>query len=85
MNQAKIIGLAGGSGSGKTTIVDKITESVYDFVVIPQDSYYKSARNMSNVNITAFNFDHPEAFDNDLLFETSDSSEKYAAHRYARV
>jgi uridine kinase len=69
MNQAKLIGISGGSGSGKTTIVEKITESVTDFVVIPQDSYYKSAENMSNINITAFNFDHPDAFDNDLLFE----------------
>lgn len=69
MAQAKIIGIAGGSGSGKTTIVRKISEVVSEFVFVPQDNYYKSAEYISNSNITAFNFDHPEAFDNDLLFE----------------
>ncbi len=69
MAEAKIIGICGGSGSGKTTIVRKISELVSDFVFIPQDNYYKSAEYISNANITAFNFDHPEAFDNDLLWE----------------
>lgn len=69
MTDVKIIGISGGSGSGKTTIVKKISESVRDFVFIPQDSYYKSAEYMTNENITAFNFDHPDAFDTDLIFE----------------
>lgn len=68
MEEAKLIGICGGSGSGKTTIVNEIAEHISDFVVIPQDSYYKTAEHMSNINITAFNFDHPDAFDNDLLF-----------------
>jgi uridine kinase len=68
MTDAKLIGICGGSGSGKTTIVRKISELVSDFVFIPQDNYYKSAEYISNANITAFNFDHPEAFDNDLLW-----------------
>lgn len=85
--EAKIIGIAGGSGSGKTTIVNKISSIVSDFVVLPQDSYYKSAdeilqqrsgdsepaahshSHISNANISNFNFDHPSAFDTDLLFE----------------
>jgi len=67
MVPAKIIGICGGSGSGKTTIVRKISELVSDFVFVPQDNYYKSATYMSNSNITAFNFDHPDAFDNELL------------------
>jgi len=65
----KVIGICGGSGSGKTTIVRKISELVSDFVFIPQDSYYKSAEFISNANITAFNFDHPDAFDNPLIIE----------------
>jgi len=68
-NKVKLVGITGGSGSGKTTIVRKISEIVPDFVFIPQDNYYKSAEHISNTNITAFNFDHPEAFDNILLHE----------------
>lgn len=64
-----IMGVSGGSGSGKTTIVRKISETVPDFTVIPQDNYYRSAAHMSNANITAFNFDHPAAFDTELLVE----------------
>ncbi len=69
MTPAKIIGICGGSGSGKTTIVRKISEVVSDFVFVPQDNYYKSAEYISNSNITAFNFDHPDAFDNALLLD----------------
>jgi uridine kinase len=69
MGKAKIIGITGGSGSGKTTIVKKISEHVSDFVFIPQDNYYCSASHISNENITAFNFDHPDAFDKDLMHQ----------------
>ncbi len=67
MEKAVVIGIAGGSGSGKTTIVNRIRDIVEDFVFIPQDNYYKSAEYMNNTNITAFNFDHPDAFDSDLI------------------
>lgn len=67
MAEVKIIGISGGSGSGKTTIVRKIAEMVPQFSCIPQDNYYLSADNISNQNITAFNFDHPSAFDTELL------------------
>jgi uridine kinase len=73
MAGAKIIGIGGGSGSGKTTIVRKISELVSDFAFIPQDNYYKSAEYISNQNITAFNFDRPDAFDNALLIEHLDA------------
>ena len=73
MPEAKLLGICGPSGSGKTTIVRKISELVPDFVFIPQDNYYKSAEYISNANITAFNFDHPEAFDNELLWQHLDS------------
>jgi len=67
LHGVKIIGITGGSGSGKTTIVRKIAEIIPDFLFIPQDNYYKSAEYMSNKNITAFNFDHPDAFDNEFI------------------
>jgi len=69
MEPVRIIGISGGSGSGKTTIVRKIGEMAREFAFVPQDNYYKSAEYISNTNITAFNFDHPEAFDNELLRE----------------
>ena len=69
MDKVKIIGIAGGSGSGKTTIVRKIGELVPNFVCIAQDNYYLSAEHVNNTNITAFNFDHPSAFDTPLLVE----------------
>jgi uridine kinase len=69
MSDVKIVGISGGSGSGKTTIIERITDYVSEFVFIPQDNYYKSADHVSNVNITAFNFDHPDAFDHVLLLE----------------
>jgi uridine kinase len=71
----RIIGISGGSGSGKTTIVRKIAEIVPDFVFIPQDNYYMSADQMPRrqesvgdlLVPTELNFDHPSAFDNTLL------------------
>ncbi len=68
-DKVTFVGITGGSGSGKTTIVRNIGEIVSDFVFIPQDNYYKSAEHVTNSSITAFNFDHPAAFDTDLLIE----------------
>lgn len=65
--EVKVIGVTGGSGSGKSTIVRKISEVCPNFVCISQDSYYKSAAFVNNSNITAFNFDHPDSFDTELL------------------
>lgn len=65
----KIIGISGGSGSGKTTIVRRIAGVVPEFTFLAQDSYYKSAEFVDNENITAFNFDHPSAFDTELMVE----------------
>lgn len=68
MNDVTFVGITGGSGSGKTTIVKKIEEIVSEFVFLPQDNYYKSAKHITNTTITDFNFDHPDAFDSDLLY-----------------
>lgn len=67
--EVRIIGITGGSGSGKSTIVRKISDVISDFVFIPQDNYYHSAEYMGNENITAYNFDHPDAFDTELLYQ----------------
>ena len=64
-----IIGIAGGTGSGKTTVVRKIIESLpLDKVaLIPQDSYYNDTTGMTMEERRLINFDHPDAFDWDLL------------------
>jgi uridine kinase len=67
MGGVRIVGIGGGSGSGKTTIVTRVTEIVRDYALVPQDNYYRSAEYLTNLTITDFNFDHPDAFDSDLL------------------
>jgi len=67
-----IIGIAGGSGSGKTTVVKEITrrmQSREDIVVIPQDSYYKDQGHLSMEERQALNFDHPDSIDWKLLVQ----------------
>lgn len=65
----KLIGITGGSGSGKSTVVRRIEEVSSDCLLIEQENYYKSAPQVNNDNITAFNFDHPDAFDMDLMLK----------------
>jgi len=64
-----IIGIAGGTGSGKTTVVDQIiTELPADEVcVISQDSYYRDTSHLSYDERVDINFDHPNSIDFDLL------------------
>lgn len=66
-----IIGIAGGTGSGKTTVVRKITGLLKkeDVVVIPQDSYYKDSSHLTPQEKSVQNFDHPESVDFDLLIQ----------------
>ena len=64
-----IIGIAGGTGSGKTTVVRKIVESLpgEKVAVIPQDSYYNDNTGIPMEERRKINFDHPNAFDWKLL------------------
>ena len=64
-----IIGIAGGTGSGKTTVVRKIIESLPagEVVLLPQDSYYKDSSHVPAERRQSINFDHPDAFDWPLL------------------
>lgn len=66
-----IIGIAGGTGSGKTTVVRKIAEALppHYVAVVPLDSYYNDTTNMTAEERRAINFDHPDAFDWKLLIE----------------
>lgn len=69
MKKPIVIGIAGGTGSGKTTIADKVLESIHekDIVIIEQDSYYKDQSDVEFKEREKRNYDHPFAFDNDLL------------------
>ena len=68
-NHVTIIGIAGGTGSGKTTVVRKIVEALpADTVaVIPQDSYYNAQWDLDPEERKKTNFDHPDAFEWPLL------------------
>jgi len=64
-----IIGIAGGTGSGKTTVVDQIIQEldILDICVIYQDDYYKDLSHLSYEERTQVNFDHPQSIDFELL------------------
>ena len=66
-----IIGIAGGTGSGKTTVVNQILNELptEEVTVISQDSYYSKNDNLSYKERCGINFDHPRAIDFELLIE----------------
>ena len=66
-----IIGISGGTGSGKTTVANRILESVRasEVVFIQQDSYYRNIEDLPLDIREVANFDHPDALDNDLLIQ----------------
>jgi uridine kinase len=66
-----IVGIAGGTGSGKTTVVKKVLESLPkdEVIVIPQDSYYRDNSNISLEARQKINFDHPDSVEFELLIE----------------
>jgi len=66
-----IVGIAGGTGSGKTTVVNKIIKKLPKeaVVIIPQDSYYKDNSDIPLEKRQEINFDHPRAIEFNLLIE----------------
>ncbi|MFJ5621482.1 uridine kinase [Peribacillus loiseleuriae] len=66
-----VIGVAGGSGSGKTSVTRAIYESFkgHSILMLEQDYYYKDQTNLPFEERLKTNYDHPFAFDNDLLIE----------------
>jgi uridine kinase len=70
MSKVCVVGIAGGSASGKTTIVNRIREKFGDdIVVISHDSYYKAHNDLSYDERSRLNYDHPSSFDTELLIE----------------
>ncbi|NWJ52701.1 MAG: uridine kinase [Bacteroidetes bacterium] len=69
-----IIGIAGGSGSGKSTVVKKITSAISgeSVAVVPLDNYYKDKGHLSAEEKLKINFDHPTAFEYNLLIKHLD-------------
>lgn len=66
-----IIGIAGGSGSGKTTIANNILArvGVENVAVLPHDAYYRDLSALTKPQRDLFNFDHPDALETELMIE----------------
>ncbi len=66
-----VIGFAGGTGSGKTTIADKIAQTIGQekAVILPQDAYYRAQNDLPLESRKLTNYDEPSAFDNDYMVE----------------
>ena len=71
MEKPILIGITGGTGSGKSTIADALYSNFSKdrITMIQQDMYYKDQSNLSMEERVKTNYDHPMAFDNDLLVE----------------
>lgn len=74
MNQGKkplVIGLAGGSGSGKTTVAKEISKRLPQdrILILPEDAYYNDNSALTMEERKKVNYDHPSAYDTDLLIE----------------
>ena len=67
--QPLVIGIAGGTGSGKTTVANAIFKQVGENIVsyLPHDAYYKDLSNLPPAQRVAINFDHPHSLDTDLM------------------
>ena len=65
-----VIGIAGGTGSGKTTLTKRLKDTFgNDVSVVYHDNYYKAHPNMTYEERAALNYDHPDAFDTELMVE----------------
>lgn len=70
MKDIIVIGIAGGTGSGKSTLIKKIKEEFHDEItILSHDFYYKQHDDISFEERKKLNYDHPNAFDTDLMIE----------------
>lgn len=74
MSKVLIIGIAGGSGSGKTTVVKQIQKRIHKdaVTILPQDSYYKDNGHLKPEQRAKINFDHPSSIEFGLLIKHID-------------
>ena len=75
MKKPIIIGIAGGSASGKTSVARKLVKNFDDdktVAIIRQDDYYRDQSHMPFQERLKTNYDHPDAFDNELLIRQID-------------
>ena len=79
-NEIIVIGIAGGTGSGKTTITKKLEEKFgEDVTVIYHDNYYKARHELTYEERVKLNYDHPEAFDTELMIRDLEALKSGAA------
>ncbi len=70
MSNPLVLGIAGGTGSGKTTIAERVAEAIGPSVLrIDHDAYYRDLSHLPPAERAETNFDHPDALDNELLIE----------------
>lgn len=70
MEKVIIIGIAGGTGSGKSTMINRINEQFNDAVtILSHDYYYKAHDDITFEERAKLNYDHPDSFDTDLMIE----------------
>lgn len=70
MKDVIVIGIAGGTGSGKSTLVKKIKEEFHDrTTILSHDFYYKQHNDITFEQRKKLNYDHPDSFDTDLMIE----------------
>ncbi len=66
-NTPFVIGVAGGSGSGKTTLANNLKDSILNSIILSHDFYYKDNREIPFEERVQLNYDHPRAFETDLM------------------
>lgn len=70
MKDVIVIGIAGGTGSGKSTLINRIKEEFSDSItMLSHDFYYKQHNQIPFEERKKLNYDHPDAFDTDLMIE----------------
>lgn len=70
MTKAIVIGVAGGTGSGKTTMIDRIKKEFGDEIsIVSHDFYYRAHNDLTYEERSQLNYDHPDAFETDLMIK----------------